>query len=74
MDQIFVLCAVVGGFVVNLQDVFKLLSLRRDKQYSCTCSFEVEGTVQVHYRVFRPLLGRGHLDLCPLKHKVYEDL
>jgi hypothetical protein len=74
MDQGFVLCAVVGGFVVNLHDVFKLLSLRRDEQYSCACSFEVEGTVEVHYLVFRPLLGRGHLDLCPLRHKVCEDL
>jgi hypothetical protein len=24
--------------------------------------------------VFRPLLGRGHLDFCPLRHKVCEDL
>jgi hypothetical protein len=35
---------------------------------------EVEGIVEVHYPVFRPLLGRGHLDLCPLRHKVCEDL
>jgi hypothetical protein len=24
--------------------------------------------------VFGPLLGRGHLDLCPLRYKVCEDL
>jgi hypothetical protein len=36
--------------------------------------FEDEGTVEVHDPVFRPLLGRGHLDLCPFRHKVYEDL
>jgi hypothetical protein len=59
---------------VNLQDVFELLSLRRDKQYSCAYSYEVEGTVEVHCLVFRLLLGRGHLDLCPLRHKVCEDL
>jgi hypothetical protein len=37
-------------------------------------SFEVEGTIEVHYLVFRPLLGRGHLDFCPLRHEVCEDL
>jgi hypothetical protein len=46
---------------VNLQDVLKLLHLRRDKQHACTCSFEVEGAVEVHYPVFRPLVGRGIL-------------
>jgi hypothetical protein len=59
---------------MNLQDVLELLSLRRDKQDTCTRSFKVEGTVEVHYPVFRPLLGRGHLDLCQLRHKVCEDL
>jgi hypothetical protein len=24
--------------------------------------------------MFRPLLGRGHLDLCPLRHEVSADL
>jgi hypothetical protein len=66
--------AVVGGLVVNLQDVLKLLPLRKDKQHACSYTFEVEGAVEVHYPVFRPLLGRGHLDLCSLRHKVYEDL
>jgi hypothetical protein len=74
VDQGFVLCAVVGGLVMDLHDVLELLSLRRDKQYTCACSFEVEGTIEVHYPVFRPLLGRGHLDFCPLRHKVCEDL
>jgi hypothetical protein len=74
VDQGFVLCTVVAGLVVNLQDVLELLSMRRDKQYSCTCSFEVEGTVEVHYLVFRPFLGRGHLDHCPLRHNVFEYL
>jgi hypothetical protein len=59
---------------VDLQDILELFSLRRDEQYACTCPLEVEGTVEVHYPVFRPLLGRGHLDLCPLRHKVCEDL
>jgi hypothetical protein len=70
----FILCTVVGGLVVYLQDVLELFSLERDEQYACACTFEVEGTVEVHYLVFRPLLGRGHLDFCPLRHEVYEDL
>jgi hypothetical protein len=24
--------------------------------------------------VFKPLLGRGHIDLCPLRHEVGEDM
>jgi hypothetical protein len=24
--------------------------------------------------MFRPLLGRGHLDFCPFRHEVCEDL
>jgi hypothetical protein len=51
-----------------------LFSLRRDEKYSYTCSFKVEGAIEVHYPVFRPLLGKGHLDLCPLGHEVGEDL
>jgi hypothetical protein len=51
-----------------------LFSLRRDEQYACTLPFEVEGAIEVHYLVFRPLLGKGHLDLCPLRHKVCEHL
>jgi hypothetical protein len=74
VNQGFILCTVVGGLAVNLQDVLKLLPLRRDKQHACACSFEVEDDVEVHYLVFRPLLGSGHLDLCPLRHKVCEDL
>jgi hypothetical protein len=46
----------------------------RNEQYACAYAFEVEGTVEVHYPVFRPLLGEGHLDFCPLRHKVCEDL
>jgi hypothetical protein len=74
MDQGFVLCTIVGGLVMDLQDVLELFSLRRDKQHSCACSFEVEGDVKVHYPVFRPLLGRGHLDFRPFRHKLCEDL
>jgi hypothetical protein len=48
--------------------------LTRVEQYTYTRPFEVEGAIEVHYLVFRPLLGRGHLDLCPLRHKVCEDL
>jgi hypothetical protein len=74
VEQGFVLCTVVGGLVVNLQDVLELLPLRRNKQHASACFFEVEGAVEVHYLVFWPLLGRGHLDFCPLRHKVCEDL
>jgi hypothetical protein len=31
VDQDFIFCTVVGGLVMNLQDVLELLSLRRDK-------------------------------------------
>jgi hypothetical protein len=31
VDQGFIFCTVVGGLVMNLQDVLELLSLRRDK-------------------------------------------
>jgi hypothetical protein len=71
VDQGFILCSVVGGLVVDLQDVLELFLLRGD---TCTCSFEVEGAVKIHYQVLRPLLGRGHLDLCPFRHKICEDL
>jgi hypothetical protein len=74
MEQGFIFCSIVGGLLVDLQDILELFSLRRDEQYAYTCPFEVEGTVEVHYPVFRPLLGRGHLDLCPFRHKVGEDL
>jgi hypothetical protein len=31
MDQGFILCSIVGGLVMNPQDVFELLSLGRDE-------------------------------------------
>jgi hypothetical protein len=74
VNQGFVLCTITGGIVVDLKGVVKLLPLRRDEQHACACSIEVEGTIEVHYPVFKPLLGRGHLDFCPLRHEVYEDL
>jgi hypothetical protein len=74
VDQGFILYSVVGGFVVDLQDVLELFSLRRDEQYAYARPFEVEGAIEVHYPVLRSLLGRGHLDLCPLRHKVCENL
>jgi hypothetical protein len=74
VNQGFIFCTVVGDLVMYLQYILKLSPLRRDEQYSCACAFEVEGTIEVHYLVFRPLLGRGHLDFGPLKHEVCEDL
>jgi hypothetical protein len=44
---------------VNLQDVLELFSLGRNEEYAYACPFEVEGAVEVHNPVFRPLLGRG---------------
>jgi hypothetical protein len=41
MDQGFVLCTVVGSFVVYLQDVLELFSPGRDEQYACTHALEV---------------------------------
>jgi hypothetical protein len=59
VDQGFILCSIVGGLVVDLQDVLELFSLRRDEKYACTRPFEVDGAVKVHYPVFRLLLGTG---------------
>jgi hypothetical protein len=57
----FVLRFVVRGLVVDLRDVFDLLSPGRDEQHACPGTLKVEGTTEVHYPVFKPLLGRGHL-------------
>jgi hypothetical protein len=74
VDQGFILRSIAGGLVVDLQDALERFSLRSDEKYACTCPFEVEGVVEVHYPVFRLLLRRGHLDLCPFRHEVGEDL
>jgi hypothetical protein len=74
MDQGFILSSIIGGLVVDLQDVPELFSMRGDEQYAYTHPFRVESAVEEHYPVLRSLLRRGHLDLCPLRHKVCEDL
>jgi hypothetical protein len=34
VDQGFIFCSIVGGFVVDLQDVLELFPLRGDKQHA----------------------------------------
>jgi hypothetical protein len=51
-----------------------VIALWRDLEDACTCSFEVQGTVEVHLPVFRLLPRRGLLGLRPLRDKIGEDL
>jgi hypothetical protein len=74
MDQGLVFGAVVGHLVVDLQDVFQVIALRGDEEYSHTRPFEVQGTIKVHLRVLRLLRQWGLLGLCPFKDEVCEDL
>jgi hypothetical protein len=74
VDQGLVLDAVVGRFVVDLQDILQMIALGRNEEDACSCSFEVQGNVEVHFPVFRILRRRGLLGLCPLKDEVGEDL
>jgi hypothetical protein len=76
MDQGLILRAVVGRFVVDLQDVFQVIALGGDEEDACACScaFEVQRTVEVHLPVLRLLNRRGLLGLRPLGDEIGEDL
>jgi hypothetical protein len=51
-----------------------MIALGRNEKNTCACSFEVQGTVEVHLLVFRLLRQWGLLGLCPLRDKVGENL
>jgi hypothetical protein len=51
-----------------------MIALERDEEDSCTCSFEVQGTVEVHFPMLRLLRRRGLLGLCPPRDEIREDL
>jgi hypothetical protein len=53
MDQGLVLGAIVGRFVVDLQDVLQMIAMGRDEEYACACSFKVQGTIEVHLPMLR---------------------
>jgi multisubunit Na+/H+ antiporter MnhC subunit len=51
MDQGLVLGTVVARLVMDLQDVLQVTALGRDEKDACTCTFEVQGTIEVHLPV-----------------------
>jgi hypothetical protein len=59
MDQGLIFSTIVGGLVFDLQDVFQVITLRGDEEYTGTHSFEVQGTIKVHLLVLRLLLQWG---------------
>jgi hypothetical protein len=74
VDQGLILGAIVRWLVVDLQDIFQVIALGRDKEYACVCSFKVQGTIEVHLLMLRLLRRWRLLGLCPLRDKVDEDL
>jgi hypothetical protein len=51
-----------------------VVSLGRDEEDACTCTFKVQGAVEVHLLVLRLLRRRGLLGRCPLGDEISEDL
>jgi hypothetical protein len=51
VDQGLVFGAVVGHFVVDLQNVLQMITLGRNEEDTCTYSFEVQGTIELHLPV-----------------------
>jgi hypothetical protein len=74
VDQGLIFNAIVGHFVVDLQDLFQVTPLRGDEEYACTYSFEVRGTFKVHLPVLWLLRRWWLLGLCPFRDEVCEDL
>jgi hypothetical protein len=74
MDQGLILGAVVGRLVMDRQDVLQVIALGRDEEDAYACSFEVQGTIQVHLLVLRLLRRRRLLGLRPLRDEIGEDL
>jgi hypothetical protein len=74
VDQGLVLNAIVARLVVDLQDVFQMIALEKDKEYACACSFKVQRTIELHLLVLRLLRWWGLLGLCPLRDEIGEDL
>jgi hypothetical protein len=72
VDQSLVLSAIVGRLVVDLQDIFQVITLERDEE--CACSLKVQGTIEVHLPVLRFFRRWGLLGLRPLRDEVCEDL
>jgi hypothetical protein len=73
-DQGLILGAVVRRLVMDLQDVLQVIALGRDEEDACVCTFEVQGTIEVHLRVLRLLCRWRLLGLRPLRDKIGEDL
>jgi hypothetical protein len=74
MDQGLVLSDVVGCHVMDLQDILQVIALGRDEEDASACTFEVQGTIEVHLPVLRLLRWRRLLGLRPLGNEISEDL
>jgi hypothetical protein len=74
MDQGLILGVVVGRLVVDSQDLLQVITLGRDEEDACACTFEVQGTIEVHLPVLRLLRRRRLLGLRPLEDEIGEDL
>jgi hypothetical protein len=74
VNQGLILSTIVGRLVVDLQDVFQMITMGRDEEYTCVCSFKVQGIIEVHLLVLRLLRRWGLLGLCPLRDEVYMGL
>jgi hypothetical protein len=74
VDEGFLLNAVVRRFVVDLEDVLQVVTLRRDQEHACSRSFEVQGTIKVHLLMLWLLQRRRLLGLYPLRNEISDDL
>jgi hypothetical protein len=51
-----------------------VIALRGDEEYTCTRSFEVQGSIKVHLPVLRLLCQWGLLSPHPFRDEVCKDL
>jgi hypothetical protein len=59
---------------MDFQDVLQVIALGRDEEDACACTFEVQGTIEVHLLVLQLLHRRRLLGLRPLGDEIGEDL
>ena len=70
VETCFVFRGVVGSWEMNSKDVSELVLSRSNKQNAGTSTIDVEGTIEIHYPVFRVSSGDGLLDLGPFSDEV----
>jgi hypothetical protein len=59
---------------MDLHDILQVITLGRDEEDARACTFEAQGTIEVHLPVLRLLRRRRLLGLCPLRDEIGEDL